>query len=53
MWGMSGAIQGVYVILQRLNVPLMVQPQLFGFLSFVSWGQVSNSLSLPYRLDLI
>ncbi|KAF9480510.1 hypothetical protein BDN70DRAFT_773930, partial [Pholiota conissans] len=39
LWGISGALQGIYVILQRLNIPLMIQPQLFGFLSFVCWGQ--------------
>ena len=30
---------GVYVIVQDLNVPLIVQPQLFGLFSLLSWGQ--------------
>ncbi|EMD39084.1 hypothetical protein CERSUDRAFT_122553 [Gelatoporia subvermispora B] len=39
MWGISGAFLGVYSIVQDLNIPLILQPQLFGVLSFVSWGQ--------------
>jgi hypothetical protein len=30
---------GVYVIAQDLNVPLIVQPQLFGLFSLLCWGQ--------------
>ena len=30
---------GVYAIVQDLNVPLIVQPQLFGLFSLLSWGQ--------------
>jgi hypothetical protein len=30
---------GIYVIVQDLNVPLIVQPQLFGLFSLLSWGQ--------------
>ena len=40
LWGASAVFQGVYALLQRLNMPLIVQPHLFGFLCFVSWGQV-------------
>jgi len=39
IWGLSALFLGVYAIIQDLNIPLAVQPQLFGFLSFVSWGQ--------------
>ena len=46
MWGVSGAFLGVYSIVQDLNIPLILQPQLFGVLSFVSWGQVSRSWSV-------
>jgi hypothetical protein len=45
MWGASAIFQGVYALLQRLNIPLIVQPQLFGFLCLVSWGQVRRSLT--------
>lgn len=38
-WGLSALPFGVYAIVQNLSVPLMVQPQLFGFLCFFSWGQ--------------
>lgn len=30
---------GIYAIVQDLNVPLIVQPQLFGLFSLLSWGQ--------------
>jgi hypothetical protein len=30
---------GIYVIAQDLNVPLIVQPQLFGLFSLLCWGQ--------------
>jgi hypothetical protein len=40
IWGFASLFLGVYAILQDLNIPLMVQPQLFGFLAFVCWGQV-------------
>ncbi|TFK39954.1 PQ loop repeat-domain-containing protein [Crucibulum laeve] len=39
LWGLSCAFQGVYCILQNINIPLIVQPQVFGFLSLLSWGQ--------------
>ncbi|KAF8889354.1 PQ loop repeat-domain-containing protein [Infundibulicybe gibba] len=39
LWGISAAFLGVYAIVQNLNIPLIVQPQLFGFLCFLSWGQ--------------
>ncbi|KXN92656.1 hypothetical protein AN958_11757 [Leucoagaricus sp. SymC.cos] len=39
IWGISSAFLGVYAFLQKLNVPLQIQPQLFGFLALVSWGQ--------------
>ncbi|KAF9453608.1 hypothetical protein P691DRAFT_800242 [Macrolepiota fuliginosa MF-IS2] len=39
LWGIATMFLGAYSILQRLNIPLQIQPQLFGFLSLVSWGQ--------------
>ncbi|KAN0071694.1 hypothetical protein V8E54_010290 [Elaphomyces granulatus] len=37
----QGAVPfGIYMILQRVNIPLQIQPQLFGFLTLISWGQV-------------
>ncbi|KAJ7983031.1 PQ loop repeat-domain-containing protein [Mycena polygramma] len=38
-WGVSGGFFGVYAIIQNLNIPLIVQPQLFGLLCLISWGQ--------------
>ncbi|KAJ7024833.1 PQ loop repeat-domain-containing protein [Mycena alexandri] len=39
LWGISAGFFGAYAILLNLNIPLILQPQLFGFLSLVSWGQ--------------
>ena len=39
LWGISALPLGVYVIAQDLNVPLIVQPQLFGLFSLLSWSQ--------------
>ena len=44
MWGIAGLPLGVYNVVQNLNIPLILQPQLFAFLSLVSWGQVRLSL---------
>ncbi|KAI0642112.1 hypothetical protein C8Q79DRAFT_275576 [Trametes meyenii] len=38
-WGIAGAFLGTYSVVQGLNIPLILQPQLFGVLSFVSWTQ--------------
>lgn len=45
LWALSGPFLGVYVIVQNLNIPLMLQPQLFATLASVSWAQVKISLS--------
>ena len=42
VWGLGGAFLGVYVIVQDLNIPLIIQPQIFGFLSLLAWAQVST-----------
>ncbi|TFK26255.1 hypothetical protein FA15DRAFT_667752 [Coprinopsis marcescibilis] len=39
LWGTASVFLGVYIVSQRINIPLMMQPQLFSFLAFVSWGQ--------------
>ncbi|KAI0075326.1 PQ-loop-domain-containing protein, partial [Panus rudis PR-1116 ss-1] len=39
MWAAAGPFLGVYSIVQNLNVPLIVQPQLFGVLCLISWVQ--------------
>ncbi|KII87512.1 hypothetical protein PLICRDRAFT_258225 [Plicaturopsis crispa FD-325 SS-3] len=39
VWGISGAFLGVYSVVQNLNIPLILQPQLFTALSLVSWCQ--------------
>ncbi|KZP33615.1 hypothetical protein FIBSPDRAFT_847535 [Athelia psychrophila] len=39
VWAVSAPFLGAYAILQNLNTPLIVQPQVFCFLSLISWGQ--------------
>jgi hypothetical protein len=48
LWGASGTFLGVYNIVQDLNVPLIVQPQVLSFLSLLSWAQVSSMATLLY-----
>ncbi|PYI26234.1 PQ loop repeat protein [Aspergillus indologenus CBS 114.80] len=40
LWAACAVPMGAYVILQGVNIPLQIQPQIFGFFSLVSWGQV-------------
>lgn len=39
LWAVSAIFLGAYVIVQNLNIPLILQPQLFGFLCLISWSQ--------------
>ncbi|KAI0358018.1 hypothetical protein OH77DRAFT_1449539 [Trametes cingulata] len=39
MWGIAGTFLGTYTVVQNLNIPLILQPQLFGVLCLVSWAQ--------------
>lgn len=39
IWGFSGPFFGTYTVVQNLNIPLIIQPHLFTFLAFISWGQ--------------
>ena len=43
-WGISGALRGIYVIVQNLNIPLILQPHILVFLDAISWAQV---IALP------
>ncbi|KAJ7499699.1 PQ loop repeat-domain-containing protein [Mycena latifolia] len=38
-WGISAGFFGVYAVVQNLNIPLILQPQLFALLCLISWGQ--------------
>ncbi|PYI05304.1 PQ loop repeat protein [Aspergillus sclerotiicarbonarius CBS 121057] len=40
LWASCAVPMGAYMILQEVNVPLQIQPQIFGFFSLVSWGQI-------------
>jgi len=39
LWGISGAVLGVYVIVEDLNIPLIIQPQVLSVLCIISWAQ--------------
>ncbi|KAF7118788.1 hypothetical protein CNMCM5793_008413 [Aspergillus hiratsukae] len=40
LWASCAVPMGAYLILQKVNIPLQIQPQIFGFFSLISWGQV-------------
>ncbi|KAF7977612.1 hypothetical protein HWV62_3230 [Athelia sp. TMB] len=40
LWAIAAPFLGAYTIVQDLNTPLIVQPQIFCALSLISWGQV-------------
>ncbi|CEJ60241.1 Putative PQ loop repeat protein [Penicillium brasilianum] len=40
LWASCSVPMGAYLILQQVNIPLQVQPQIFGFFSLVGWGQI-------------
>ena len=50
LWGISCVFLGVYAIVQNLNVPLIVQPQIMSALSYVSWAQASSQAIFCSRL---
>ncbi|KAK9245794.1 PQ loop repeat-domain-containing protein [Lipomyces tetrasporus] len=39
LWAFAGVLFGMYFLIQRPNVPLMIQPEVFTFLSLVTWAQ--------------
>ncbi|KAI0258941.1 PQ loop repeat-domain-containing protein [Gloeopeniophorella convolvens] len=39
LWGLAALPLGVYALVQDLNAPLIVQPQLFGALALAAWAQ--------------
>ncbi|KAJ3712158.1 PQ loop repeat-domain-containing protein [Lentinula raphanica] len=38
-WATGGVFLGIYAVVQNLNIPLIVQPQIFGTLSVICWAQ--------------
>lgn len=45
-WGISGTLRGIYLIVQNVNIPLIIQPHIISFLFAISWAQV---IALPCR----
>ncbi|KIJ55690.1 hypothetical protein M422DRAFT_63684 [Sphaerobolus stellatus SS14] len=39
LWSLATIFLGVYTVAQKINIPLMIQPQVFGFFSALSWTQ--------------
>ncbi|KAI1431784.1 PQ-loop-domain-containing protein [Xylaria sp. CBS 124048] len=39
LWASCGVPFGIYAIVQKFNIPVQVQPQIFMFLCLVNWGQ--------------
>ncbi|KAF7593235.1 hypothetical protein BBP40_011776 [Aspergillus hancockii] len=40
LWASCAVPMGAYLVLQEVNIPLQIQPQIFGFFSLVSFGQI-------------
>ncbi|KAJ4480156.1 PQ loop repeat-domain-containing protein [Lentinula aciculospora] len=38
-WALGGVFLGIYAVVQDLNIPLIMQPQIFGTLSVICWAQ--------------
>ncbi|KIJ53951.1 hypothetical protein M422DRAFT_221517 [Sphaerobolus stellatus SS14] len=39
LWALAAIFLGVYTVAQKINIPLMIQPQSFGFFAALSWTQ--------------
>ncbi|KAG0634936.1 PQ loop repeat-domain-containing protein [Tuber brumale] len=39
IWGFAGVPFGAYAVIQNLNIPIQIQPQVFASLSLISWAQ--------------
>ena len=39
IWAIASLFMGSYIVVQRLSIPLQLQPQAFGFLCATSWVQ--------------
>ncbi|KAK9327592.1 PQ loop repeat-domain-containing protein [Lipomyces starkeyi] len=39
LWAFAGVLFGIYFLVQKPNVPLMVQPEIFTALSLITWAQ--------------
>ncbi|KAJ3722175.1 PQ loop repeat-domain-containing protein [Lentinula guzmanii] len=53
-WGVAGAFLGTYSIVKNLNIPLILQPQLFSVLTMASWAQCQYyGRKRPLRVTLL
>lgn len=42
LWACAAVPFGVYSVVQRFAIPIQMQPQIFGALSLVTWGQIMH-----------
>ena len=40
LWAICAVPFGVYAVVQNFNIPIQIQPQIFGTLSLVTWAQI-------------
>ncbi|KAG5305002.1 PQ loop repeat protein [Histoplasma capsulatum G186AR] len=40
IWALSAVCLGIYLVLEQVNIPLQIQPQMFGALCAICWAQV-------------
>ncbi|EGC47284.1 conserved hypothetical protein [Histoplasma capsulatum var. duboisii H88] len=40
IWALSAVCLGIYLVLEQVNIPLQIQPQMFGTLCAICWAQV-------------
>ncbi|PYI12661.1 PQ loop repeat protein [Aspergillus sclerotiicarbonarius CBS 121057] len=40
LWAVCAVPMGVYLILQKVNLPMQIQPQIFGTFSAIIWAQI-------------
>jgi len=56
LWAVAAVFLGIYNLSRDINLPLIVQPQIFGFLSVLSWVQClyySQKRSLRFCLFML
>lgn len=39
IWGLGAIPFGIYAVVQQFNIPLQIQPQIFGVCAFITWAQ--------------
>ncbi|PWW74144.1 PQ-loop-domain-containing protein [Tuber magnatum] len=55
VWAFAGVPFGAYAVIQNLNIPIQIQPQVFASLSLISWAQCLHYASgwAPWSSSLL